>query len=92
MFSNFHVPVLSISFPCCLSQSHVPMLSFHVLWASFPCPQATLRVVQLGERSGRRVDELEAELERLRSRQGAMHRTLKRHSETKTKLEVTVHF
>ena len=69
-----------------------PCSHSHVLWASFPCPQATLRVVQLGERSGRRVEDLEAELERLRSRQGAMRRTLKRHSETKTKLEVIVHF
>ena len=44
--------------------------------------------MQWGQRSARRVEDLEAGLERLRSRQESMRRKLKKHTEIKTKLEV----
>ena len=49
-------------------------------------------MLRWGEGPGRRVGEMEAELERMRSRQDTMRRRLRKHTETKTKLEVyTVH-
>ena len=47
-------------------------------------------MVQSGERSERRIDELESGIERLRNQQEMMKRKLKKQAEKKLRLEVFV--